>query len=107
FISVFACWFGLFVLLSSRIRFEVSEIFPGYIALWPMLCAFFIILSGTSKSKLGVNKLLGTPFMVKLGGISFGIYLWHWVILSFYRYNVQQTPGFFVGTTIILISIIL
>lgn len=107
FITTIAGWIGLFGLISTGIIFEVSEMFPGYIALWPMLCAFFIILSGTSKSKLGVNKLLGTPFMVKLGGISFGIYLWHWVILSFYRYNVQQTPGFFVGTTIILISIIL
>src|SRR5699024_1336065 len=107
FITTIAGWIGLIGLILTGIIFEVSEMFPGYIALWPMLCAFFIILSGTSKSKIGVNKFLGTSFMVKLGGISFGIYLWHWVILSFYRYNVQQTPGFFVGSIIILISIIL
>lgn len=45
--------------------------------------------------------------MVKLGGIAFGIYLWHWVLLEFYRYNVQQTPGMLTGTLIILSSILL
>src|SRR5690625_5441151 len=45
--------------------------------------------------------------MVKIGGISFGIYLWHWVLLSFYRYNVQEIPGVFMGILIILASIAL
>src|SRR5699024_1997459 len=71
FITTIAGCIGLFGLISTGIIFDVSEMFPRYVALWPMLCAFFIILSGTSKSKLGLNKLLGTPFMVNLGGISF------------------------------------
>src|SRR5699024_4815214 len=45
--------------------------------------------------------------MIKIGGISFGIYLWHWVILEFYRYNVQETPGIITGILIIVVSIIL
>src|SRR5699024_2884141 len=52
-------------------------------------------------------RFLGSPIMVKIGGISFGIYLWHWVLLAFYRYNVQEIPGLFVGILIIVVSIIL
>src|SRR5699024_9224074 len=70
-------WLGLIGLLLTGIVFNVSEMFPGYIALWPMLCAFFIVLAGTQETKFGVKKLLAAPIMVKLGGISFGIYLWH------------------------------
>lgn len=98
-------WLGLIGLILTGIVFNVSEMFPGYIALWPMICALFIVLSGTCDTKYGVKRFLGLPVMVKLGGIAFGIYLWHWVLLEFYRYNVQETPGFIVGTLIILSSI--
>ena len=100
-------WLGLIGLLLTGIVFNVSEMFPGYIASWPMICALFIVLSGTQDTKYGVKRFLGSSVMVKLGGISFGIYLWHWVLLEFYRYNVQETPGAIVGTLIIISSIIL
>lgn len=100
-------WLGLIGLILTGILFNVSEMFPGYIALWPMICALFILLAGTCDTKYGVKRFLGSPVMVRLGGISFGIYLWHWVLLEFYRYNVQETPGIVVGTLIIIVSIIL
>ncbi|MGY0691342.1 acyltransferase family protein [Virgibacillus sp. FSP13] len=100
-------WLGLVGLILTGIVFNVSEMFPGYIAIWPMVCALFIVLAGTRDTKYGVKRFLGSPIMVKLGGISFAIYLWHWVILEFYRYNVQETPGIAVGVLIIIVSIIL
>src|SRR5699024_2590693 len=100
-------WIGLIGLILTGIIFDVSTMFPGYIALWPMTCALFIVLAGTRDTKFGVKRFLGSPAMVKLGGISFGIYLWHWVILEFYRYNVEETPGIIAGTLIIIVSIIL
>lgn len=100
-------WLGLIGLILTGIIFNVSEMFPGYIALWPMTCAVFIVLSGAQDTKYGVKRFLGSSVMVKLGGISFGIYLWHWVLLEFYRYNVQETPGLAVGMLIIIVSIIL
>ncbi|OIN66010.1 acyltransferase [Exiguobacterium sp. KRL4] len=100
-------WLGLIGLVLTGILFNVSQMFPGYIALWPMTCALFIVLSGTRETTFGIKRFLGSKPMVKLGGIAFGIYLWHWVLLEFYRYNVQQTPGFLTGTLIILSSILL
>lgn len=105
--AVLAGWIGLFGLVLTGIIFDVSEMFPGYIALWPMICAILILLSGTRETKNGVKRFLGTRIMVKLGGISFGIYLWHWVLLSFYRYNIGESPGILAGVAIILVSIIL
>ena len=105
--AVLAGWIGLIALISTGIIFDVSEKFPGYIALWPMIAAILIVLSGTRETRFGVKRFLGSKWMVKIGGISFGIYLWHWVLLSFYRYNVQDIPGFFMGTFIILVSIVL
>lgn len=105
--AVLAGWIGLIALISTGIIFDVSEKFPGYIALWPMIAAILIVLSGTRETRFGVKRFLGSTFMVKIGGISFGIYLWHWVLLSFYRYNVQEIPGIFMGILIILVSIVL
>lgn len=98
-------WVGLIGLLTTGVLFNVSQMFPGYIALWPMTCALMIVLSGTQETRFGLKRFLGSKPMVKLGGIAFGIYLWHWVLLEFYRYNVQQTPGLLVGTLIIVVSI--
>jgi len=100
-------WLGLIGLVLTGLLFNVSQMFPGYIALWPMTCALFIVLSGTRDTTFGIKRFLGSKPMVKLGGIAFGIYLWHWVLLEFYRYNVQQTPGFLMGTAIILSAILL
>jgi peptidoglycan/LPS O-acetylase OafA/YrhL len=107
FLAIVIGWLGLFGLIVTGMLFNVSQMFPGYIALWPMACAFLIILAGEQESRFSVKRLLGNPIMVKLGGISFGIYLWHWVLLTFYRYNIQADPGTIVGIIIILLSIVL
>src|SRR5690625_1986615 len=41
-------------------------------------------VSGTESNSFGVEKFLGSRPMVYLGGLSYGLYLWHWPILSFY-----------------------
>lgn len=101
-------WLGLIGLVLTGMLFDVSQMFPGYIALWPMACAVFIIVSGTVTTRFGVRRILASPVMIKLGGLSFGVYLWHWVILSFYHYNIsRENPNFLEGMTIIIASFIL
>src|SRR5699024_12225757 len=77
------------------------------IALWPMTCALLIVLSGNVDTKYGVKRFLSLPIMTKLGGISFGIYLWHWVLLSFFKYKIAENPSILKGVIIILLSIVL
>jgi hypothetical protein len=45
-----------------------------------------IMLAGPSGSRLGADRLLSWKPLVYLGGISYGIYLWHWPMLIFYRW---------------------
>lgn len=100
-------WIGLIGLILTGAIFDVSTMFPGYIAAWPMTCALLIILSGNKETKYGVKNFLAMPIMIKLGGVSFGIYLWHWVLLSFYKYNISENPGIISGILIIALSIVL
>lgn len=58
-------WLGLIGLILTGIVFNVSEMFPGYIALWPMTCALFIVLSGARDTKYGVKRFLGSTVMVR------------------------------------------
>lgn len=85
FLSAVAGWFGLIMLILCGILLEVSTMFPGYIALWPTLSAVLILLSGENRTKFGVERLLGSKWMVKIGAYSYGFYLWHWVLLTFYH----------------------
>ena len=98
-------WIGLEGLILTGALFDVSTMFPGYIALWPMTCALLIVLSGNVDTKYGVKRFLSLPIMTKLGGISFGIYLWHWVLLSFFKYKIAENPSILEGVIIILLSI--
>lgn len=108
YMALFLGWLGLVGLLLTGAVFDVSTMFPGYIALWPILCAIFILMASTNRTKYGVNRLLAAPLMVKLGGLSFGIYLWHWVLLSFYHYTIESgNPTLLAGIVIIFLSIIL
>lgn len=106
-ISSILGWLGLIGLLLTGIIFDVSTMFPGYIALWPTLCAVAILVAGNSSQNVSVIKLLGSSFMVKFGGIAFGIYLWHWVLLSFYNYHIEDAPSIIIGIAIIILSVVL
>lgn len=83
-ISTVLGWIGLAGLVSTGLVLEVETSFPGYVALWPITSAVFIMLAGQNPSVFGVEKLLGSRPMVKLGGLSYGFYLWHWPLLAFY-----------------------
>ena len=88
-LRIFMGWAGVLAILSCGIVLQVSRVFPGYAALWPTLAAVCIITAGTSGSRFGADRLLASRPMVYLGGISYGIYLWHFPILAFWRQYAQ------------------
>ncbi|WP_026860050.1 acyltransferase family protein [Jeotgalicoccus psychrophilus] len=108
FLSTIMGWSGLVILLSTGMLLDVENSFPGYIALLPVMAAVFILVAGENTSKLGVEKFLGSKFMVWLGGLSYGLYLWHWPLLSFY-YVIFDTTDVSIlhGILIIFISLVL
>jgi peptidoglycan/LPS O-acetylase OafA/YrhL len=79
-------WIGLIGIISCGMILQVSQVFPGYAALWPVGCGVLIMMAGNSGSRFGADRLLSWQPLVALGSISYALYLWHWPVLIFYRW---------------------
>lgn len=86
-------WLGFAAILSTGLVLHVATVFPGYAALLPTGAALLILFAADSRRRGGVAALLGSRPMVWLGGMSYGIYLWHYPLLVIDR-NVRES-----GTT--------
>lgn len=73
---------GFLLLLGSFIFLNSKMQFPGYIALIPVLGTVCIFFSFPTWHSL-VKQLLASQVAVKIGLISYSLYLWHWPILAF------------------------
>jgi hypothetical protein len=71
----FTALLGLAVLLNAKVPF------PGAVALLPVLAT--ITLIGVPATSDWTGRLVGHPWMVALGKVSYPWYLWHWPLLSF------------------------
>lgn len=58
--------------------------FPGFLALIPCISVALLILAN-EKGKY-ITKLFSLSFVVWIGKLSYSLYLWHWIILSIFRY---------------------
>lgn len=106
--AVAAGWTGLGAMLSAGFVLDVEGQFPGYVALWPLVAAALIIMAGTSGSSFGADRYLSLGPLVKLGGISYALYLWHWPILVIFMIRTgQESVGLRDGAAIIALSLIL
>lgn len=76
-------FFGLVLILYSAFHLNENSIFPGIWALLPTIGGAMMIFSG-AKSFLN-QKVFSSQAMVKIGLISYPLYLWHWPLLSFAR----------------------
>ncbi|SOC37552.1 acyltransferase family protein [Salinicoccus kekensis] len=101
-------WVGFIGLISCGLILQVSTMFPGYAALWPVASAVLILLAGNNGGKLSVYQILGSKPLVKFGGISYGFYLWHWPLLILYfNFTGNESVSIIHGVSIILAAIIL
>jgi len=74
----------VFILISCF--FDESSIWPGYLALFPVLGTFFIIQSNRQNSFITGNLLFQF-----IGRYSYSIYLWHWpVVVAFSYYSFSE-----------------
>lgn len=78
---------GLSLMLYSILTFNAETAFPGLYALIPCLGAALTIYAGNPKH-LGI--ILRNPLSVKIGLISYSLYLAHWPIYVYYKYYVDR-----------------
>lgn len=74
-------WVGLAAILYSAATFTGSLPFPSFTALLPTVGAALVIWAGPTAGRFGPGLVLGTTPMVKIGALSYSLYLWHWPLI--------------------------
>lgn len=106
--SVLLGWLGVLGLVSCGLLLRVGISFPGYLALWPTICAVLVIFAGGSGSRFGADRLLASKPLEYLGDLSYSLYLWHWPVLLFYLVATRRAdPGFVGGIEVIALAVLL
>ncbi|QWE00418.1 acyltransferase [Polynucleobacter sp. JS-Mosq-20-D10] len=79
-LNVFS-WVGLILINIAIFWISGKNSFPGWWALLPTVGAVLLI---SANSEASINRVfLSNNVMVWLGVISYPLYLWHWILLSF------------------------
>ena len=101
-------WLGIAAMLSCGILLNVQASFPGFVALWPTLAAACVIAAGQTDSKLGVDRILSSRPLVRLGDMSYALYLWHWPVLVIsLAATGKDRAGPITGSVIVAVSLVL
>lgn len=74
---------GICMIVYAGTQFTADLVFPYFYGLVPTIGAALIIYSGENAR---VSALLSNKVMIKIGLISYSLYLVHWPIISFYHY---------------------
>lgn len=107
-VAAILSWCALSSIILVGALLPVFDLFPGWVALIPVLAACVIVAAGQQEEPWGASALLASKPMVWLGGLGYGVYLWHWPMLI-YALEVQgrQKAGPLTGTAIIIGAVVL
>jgi len=75
---------GLSLITYAIFFYNKQTQFPGINAILPVAGTALIIYSGSTTNSL-TRKILSISPLIKVGLISFSLYLWHWPIMVFYN----------------------
>ncbi|WP_077146743.1 acyltransferase family protein [Sphingopyxis sp. KK2] len=79
-----AAWLGLAMVVASLFVIEEGMAFPVPWALLPCVGTALLIAYGEAG---GTAKLLSLAPMRFVGDISYSLYLWHWPVMAFWRFE--------------------
>lgn len=101
--GILAC-LGFSLVFVSAFFLPVGAPYPAYPALVPVSAALLLIITGERNNLVG--RLLSIKPLVFIGSFSFLIYLWHWPVLTYYKYYAMKSyVGFYEGLVVVFISI--
>jgi peptidoglycan/LPS O-acetylase OafA/YrhL len=106
-VSAVLGWVGIAGLLACGVLLDVEGGFPGYLALWPVVCAAMIVVSGTGDAGRGPARLLASRPLRLAGRDAYGLYLVHWPILVTWLVVRERTEvGAVGGVAIVAASLV-
>ncbi|MEG9248805.1 acyltransferase family protein [Arthrobacter sp. Soc17.1.1.1] len=107
-LRILAGWVGVAAMLSGGFFLDVQGQFPGYVALWPLAAAALVIVAGRTGSPIAADRFLSSGPLVRMGDLSYALYLWHWPVLVLALvWRDRPTPGVFGGLLVIAVSLVL
>ena len=96
---------GAGLIVISILVITRESALPGWWAILPTLGAMLIISAG---SDAWLNRsILSWPVLVWFGLISYPLYLWHWLLLSFARIAEGQLPSVELRIAVVVLSVAL
>ncbi|MFT4029361.1 MAG: acyltransferase family protein [Protaetiibacter sp.] len=105
--SVAIGWLGLAMVVGLGFLGDFDPWFPGIASLWPVAGTALVLLGANGGAALGAHRLLGSRPAVWLGGLAFGLYLWHWPVVSWLAILQNRREFSAVdGISIVLMSLI-
>ena len=96
---------GVILIIYSMIAFNVGTNYPGFYTLIPCVGTLAIIYFADKKTFVG--KILANKFLVKCGLISYSLYLIHFIIFSFLKYELYVFGENYLNDTCIFLIIFL
>jgi peptidoglycan/LPS O-acetylase OafA/YrhL len=78
-------WLGAGCIAIAIVTFDASMPYPSANAVLPVAGATLVILCGVAWPDSTLARFLALRWLVAIGLVSYGWYLWHWPILSFIR----------------------
>ena len=80
---------GAILIVMGLFIISENDVYPGYLALFPVIGTALIIYSSEHHNTAAKSLLKLRPLMF-LGKISYSAYLWHWPIVVYYRVYINQ-----------------
>ena len=88
-------WTGLILVIASYFLISADNLWPGYLALFPVLGSFLIIQAQRNDS-----IITGNIIFQKIGTWSYSIYLWHWpFVVAIYTFSL---PSYYIYVGMLL-----
>jgi peptidoglycan/LPS O-acetylase OafA/YrhL len=72
---------GAVLVLGSTVLLQDSVVYPGLAALLPVV-GTALLIAGVISSPTRIGDALSTPGAVRVGDLSYSLYLWHWPFIA-------------------------
>jgi peptidoglycan/LPS O-acetylase OafA/YrhL len=74
-------WIGFAGIIYSAFRFDADTLFPGYVALLPVVATLLVIAAGVPSGRFSPRWIVRSRPVQLLGDLSYSAYLWHWPLI--------------------------
>jgi hypothetical protein len=100
-------WAGLAAVGTSLFLVRGTSVFPGAIALLPVVGTMALIAGGSAAARYGTAPITSVRPMVFLGGISYSLYLWHWPLIVLWASYREDKIGPYSGPVLAAAAVLL